>query len=189
MLENASFRRAAAVIAAMVVAIGNKKLGLDLDPKDVTELLVLLGMYVLASNYKEVAVEKAKATAAAAAAKATPDEAKAAVDRVAGPPGSGSSALVLALCASLLAFPGVARAQVADAPIVTQSVTDLRCLDSAQEQRLGKHIISLETENAELRKSVGVPPLLTAALVVAGVLLGAGVGVGVTLAVTKQPVP
>lgn len=59
-LNTGSIRRFIAMIAAVITVLGNKKLGLDLDPSEVTELLVLLGGYILTSNGKEAIVERSR---------------------------------------------------------------------------------------------------------------------------------
>lgn len=66
-LNTGSNRRFVAMIAAVITVFGNKKLGLDLDPTEVTELLIVLGGYIVASNSKEAIVERAKAAGKTAA--------------------------------------------------------------------------------------------------------------------------
>ena len=66
-LSSASNRRFLALIAGLIAGVGNKKLGLDLTPAEVTELLLFLGTYIVASNGKEALVKKANAAGQVAA--------------------------------------------------------------------------------------------------------------------------
>ena len=61
-----SNRRLFAAVAGVVATVGNKKLGLDLEPDAIMELLLFLATYITASNAKAIADARAKGQAAAA---------------------------------------------------------------------------------------------------------------------------
>jgi len=57
-LTDPSFRRYTALLAGTIAALGNKKLGLDLDPAQLSDFLIFVGGYIVASNGKEAIVAR-----------------------------------------------------------------------------------------------------------------------------------
>lgn len=75
-LENATLRRLLILIVTTVLLAVEKKLGLEIDPTTKGEIAAVVVAYLLASNAKEAAVEKAKAAAGTASeAVTTPEQA------------------------------------------------------------------------------------------------------------------
>lgn len=72
-LADPSNRRLLAMVAGVVATVGNRKLGLDLEPDQVLELLTFLGGYIVASNAKAIAEARAAGVVAATAVKTLPD--------------------------------------------------------------------------------------------------------------------
>lgn len=82
-LADPSMRRFLLALAGTIATVGNKKLGLGLEPNEVLELLVFLGGVIAASNMKAIADARASGAAAAAGVVAGP-KADAIVDAAAG---------------------------------------------------------------------------------------------------------
>lgn len=74
-LADPSLRRYLLALGGFIAAVGNKKLGLDLTPEQVTELLIFLGGVIAVSNGKEVMLKRAEVAGATAAAAVTPESA------------------------------------------------------------------------------------------------------------------
>lgn len=71
-ITDPSLRRYSVLLAGVIATLGNKNLGLDLDPNQLSEFLLFLGTYILASNGKEAIVARANASAKAAAEAVVP---------------------------------------------------------------------------------------------------------------------
>ena len=67
-----SQRRNVLALASVVSVAGNKKLGLDMSPETIMELLVFVGGIIAASQTKEAVVARANAAGVAAAAVIVP---------------------------------------------------------------------------------------------------------------------
>lgn len=77
-ITDPSMRRFAVVIAGTLATTLNKRLGLELSPDTIAELLLFLGAYIVAGNAKAAVEAKAAAAGQAAAATvATPADAAA----------------------------------------------------------------------------------------------------------------